>query len=127
MTEEHPLRGEIWLTDLNPIPGQPYDVPGEINKQRPALIVSADFVNKSKSGLAFVLPITRTFRSIPAHITIKPNEGGIKEVSYIMCDQIRAISRTRLLERWGRVTASTMSKVSESLLLLQGLIRMPTE
>jgi mRNA interferase MazF len=120
--EVFPLRGEIWLTDLNPIPGQSHDVPGEINKQRPALVVSADFVNRSRGGLALVLPITRTFRSIPAHIIINPNEGGIKEVSYIMCDQIRAISRTRLLERWGRVTKPTMSKVAQSLLVIQGLI-----
>ena len=111
-----PMRGEIWPADLNPTRGH------EQAGRRPVLVVSADTYNRGLSGLVFVLPLTRTNRRIPIHVEIRPPEGGVREISYILTDGIRSISRERLGESaWGRVSPETMRKVAEMLRVLMEL------
>jgi mRNA interferase MazF len=106
------LRGEIWLADFAPVRGH------EQGGKRPALIVSADPFNRGRSGLVIVLPVTGTDRGIPSHARIDPPEGGLTKVSYILCDQIRTLSRDRLERRTGAATATTMKEVEDRLRLL---------
>ncbi len=87
-------------------------------KERPALIVSADFVNRSASDVVIVLPLTSTLRSIRSHVVIAPPEGGVTEVSSIQCEQIRAISAHRLRDYLGEASEETMSQVEHTLKLL---------
>src|SRR5438128_11466126 len=49
-----PIRGEVWLIDLNPVRGH------EQAGRRPALVVSDDLFNQGPAGLVIVLPITST-------------------------------------------------------------------
>lgn len=109
-------RQEVWLINLNP-PGKGREIHGH----RPAVVVSADDFNNSPADLIMVLPITTTPRAIPAHIKIEPPEGGIKKVSFIKCDQIRTISKNRLIKKWGRVEDKTMVKVEDVLKILLSL------
>lgn len=111
-----PSRGEIWLADLDPTRGH------EQMGWRPVLIVSANLFNYGPAGLVFVLPLTRTFRSIPLHVLIEPPEGGLRERSYILCDALRSISKERLHgQPWGRVSANTMQHVEDRLRMLMSL------
>lgn len=111
-----PARGEIWLADLNPTRGH------EQAGRRPVLVVSADAYNRGPSGLVFVLPLTRTNRRIPIHVEIRPPDGGVRDVSYVLTDGIRSISRERLGESaWGRVSPETMRQVAEMLRVLMEL------
>ncbi|HQY92218.1 type II toxin-antitoxin system PemK/MazF family toxin [Caldilinea sp.] len=108
-----PLRGQIWLIDLNPIRGH------EQAGTRPALVVSNDTFNQGPAGLVFILPLTRTDRRIPAHIPVDPPEGGVKTRSYVLCDAIRSISKDRFVgSAWGTVSAETMQQVEEMLRIL---------
>lgn len=77
MAEKHPVRGEIWFVDLNPARGH------EQVGKRPALIVSVDLFNSGPAGLIVVLPITIKEKGIPFHVEIYPQEGGLKEKSFI--------------------------------------------
>jgi len=95
MTE--PLRGEIWLADLDPTRGH------EQAGKRPVLVISADIYNSGPAGLVVVLPLTKTDRGIPLHLQIAPPEGGLKASSSILCDSIRSISKNRLTKRFGAV------------------------
>lgn len=108
-----PARGEIWLADLKPTQGH------EQAGRRPVLIVSATAFSQGPAGLVMVLPLTRTDRGIPAHVAVDPPEGGLTARSFILCDAIRSISRSRLgPSAWGVVSAKTMAQVAEYLRLL---------
>ena len=56
MGQPKPLRGEIWMVDLNPKKGR------EQKGVRPCLIVSTDALNRSEFGTAVICPITTTER-----------------------------------------------------------------
>ena len=108
-----PARGEIWLANLNPTQGH------EQTGRRPVLIISTTRFSQGPAGLVIVLPITSTDRNIPAHILVEPPEGGLSNRSFILCDAIRSISRSRLGARaWGTVGSGTMDRVEEYLRLL---------
>ncbi len=110
-----PARGEIWLVDLNPTRGH------EQSGKRPALVISVDLFNSGPAELVVVLPITTRDKKIPLHVRINPPEGGVKETSFIKCEDIRSISTERLLARLGEVSQDTISEVEDRVKILLGL------
>lgn len=115
MTVLKPLRGEIWLVDLNPVRGR------EQAGKRPSLVVSVDLFNQGPSGLAVVLPITSKNKKIPFHVEVNPPEGGLREQSFIKCEDVRSISLERFSEKWGILEPTTMTMVEERLRILFSL------
>jgi len=109
------VRGEIWLTDLNPVKGH------EQAGKRPCLIISVDLFNRGASGLVVVLPITSKDKGIPFHVELNPPEGGLKISSFIKCEDVRSISVERLEKRWGAVSLETLAAVEDRLRILMGL------
>lgn len=107
-----PLRGEVWLVDLDPTRGR------EQAGKRPVLVVSANGFNKSPADLVVVLPMTSKDESIPWHVPLPPPEGGTKTQSFIMCEAVRSISHDRLVQRWGAVTPATLDEVEDRLRIL---------
>lgn len=110
-----PSRSEIWRVNLDPPRGH------EQAGVRPALIISVDAFNHGPAELVTVLPITTRDRKIPLHTSIKPPEGGVKQRSFVLCDQTRTISRERLVSKLGSVTNSTMAKIEDNLRILLSL------
>ena len=48
--------------------------------------------------------------------------AGLKTPSVILCDQLRAISRDRLVNNaWGAITATTLAAVENAVRVLLGL------
>lgn len=112
---QKPSRSEVWTVNLNPVRGH------EQRGHRPALVISVDEFNHGPADLVTVVPLTGTDRGIPFHTRIEPPEGGITKTSYILSDQTRTISRSRLENRLGSVNAGTMKKVEDNLKILLGL------
>jgi len=110
-----PERGEIWLADLNPVRGH------EQAGRRPVLVVSVRPFNGSKAGLVVAIPLTSTLRTIPWHVIVQAPEGGLANPSALLCEAVRSISKDRLLNRWGSVSAETMEKVEDRMRMLLGL------
>jgi len=110
-----PARGEIWLADLNPVRGR------EQAGMRPCLVISVDPFNQSPAGLAIVIPMTTRARNIRTHVPITPPEGGVREVSFVKCEDVRSVSTERLVTRWGLVTLATISAIEDRLRILMGL------
>lgn len=110
-----PLRGEVWVVDLSPVRGR------EQAGRRPALVVSVDMFNRGPAELVVVLPITTKEKGVPLHVRIDPPEGGVKETSFIKCEDIRSISTQRLTVRLGIVSARTMALVEDRVRVLLGL------
>lgn len=115
MVQRQPSRGEIWFVDLNPVRGH------EQAGKRPALVVSVDLFNSGPAGLVVVLPITTKDKGIPFHMEIYPPEGGLPEKSFIKCEDIRSISKERLLSLAGAVSLLTMAAVEDRIRILLNL------
>ena len=112
MMQPQPSRGEIWLVDLNPTRGH------EQAGARPGLVVSVDLFNHGPAGLAVVLPLTTRDRGIPLHVRLEPTEGGVRQLSFIKCEDVRSVASERLMEHWGTVSQDTLLAVGDRLRIL---------
>ena len=108
-----PDRGEVWYVNLDPVKGR------EQGMTRPAVIVSNDLFNHGPSELATVVSVTTSVRPMRMRIRIDPPEGGLTEPSDILVDQVRTISRERLVgSAVGRVSPQTMKEIEDRLRIL---------
>lgn len=106
-------RGEIYDARLDPIEGS------EQAGVRPVIIVSRDAINAS-SSLVVVVPCTtyRPERRIyPSQITISASEGGLDSVSVALGEQVRALSKSRLLRLRGILSSATLKRLDQALLI----------
>lgn len=98
--------------DLNPIRGH------EQAGLRPGLVVSTDGFNHGPAGLVIVVPLTTRDRGILLHVLVSPPEGGLRERSFVKCDNIRSVAKERLVKRLGCVSARTMASVEDQMRIL---------
>ncbi len=110
-----PSRGEVWLVNLDPTQGR------EQAGSRPALIVSVDRFNHGAADLVIACPITSKAKGIPTHVQINPPEGGLNLRSFVKCEDVRSISKARLLTRFGAISGKTMTEVEDRLAILLGI------
>ncbi len=107
-----PLRGDIWLIDF----GQP--IGREQAGQRPAVVISADWLNESRAGVHIVVPCTSTRRELNSHVEIDEPGSGLTTVSYAKCEDIKSISERRLVTRVGSVGPEVLFDISRRVQLL---------
>lgn len=77
--------------------------------------------NQGSAGIAVVLPVISRSKGIPFHVKVDPPEAGLKQTSFVKCEEMRCVSNDRLLKRWGIVKADTMSAVKDRLRILLDL------
>jgi len=92
--------------------------PGRGSEQRgkrPALVLQNDSGNQHPQySNTIVLAMSTKGRPIPFHIPITPGpQNGLREVTYVKCEQILTLSKTRLLgaQALGRLTPAEIRKV----------------
>lgn len=109
------LQWELYLADLEPAVGR--EQGGE---SRPVLIVSNDGFNKS-FDVVTVLPLTKTEKKTrnvyQFEVVLAAAEAGNPVESIIMPQQIRTISKTRLLSRLGLLKNSDLRRQIEDRIL----------
>ena len=98
-------RGEVWMIDLDPTKGR------EQAKKRPCRIISSNRFNQTPAELVIAIPITSKKKNIPLHVSVQPPYGGLKVISYLMCEQIRSISIERLDNYLGKIDEDTLIEV----------------
>lgn len=108
-------RGELWLVDF----GEP--IGHEQGYRRPAMVISANQLNRSRAELAVVLPITTTRRRLPSHIEIEPGESGLSHTSYAKAEDIKSVSTQRLIRHLGAVSTDRLNRAEHALRLLLDL------
>ena len=108
-------RGEVWLVDF----GDP--VGREQSGRRPAVVVSADALNKSRAGVVVVVPITTAYRGLPSHVEIDRGASGLDEVSYAKCEDVKSVSEQRLVGRLGTAGEEAMFQAARALRFLLDL------
>lgn len=115
MASSEPRRGEIWLTSLGAARK------GEPGKNRPAVVVSAnDIATGVKDELIVVIPLSSSRATSPLRPEVSPEEG-IERDSVVVTRAIRAVARSRLLRRLGRLEDDTLGEVEMALSLVLGL------
>ncbi len=104
--EIQPLQGDVWLFDPDPTKGN------EIGKKiRQCLVISNNEWNKIRSGLVIVVPLTSVKKGISTHVQIDPPEGGLSVESFAVCEQVRSISKERLIKKTGSVSRQILQEV----------------
>lgn len=98
-------RGEIWWVDFEPTRGS------EIKKRRPALIVTDNALNRIRRTVV-VIPLSSSPNPQPPIVVSVPS-AGVNSVA--VCDQIRAVDKTRLSEKIGMLKESEMRTIEKSL------------
>lgn len=112
MRRPEPSRGDVWLVDLNPTKGH------ERSGVGPGLVISTDVFNHGPAGLVVLLPLTTRDRGVPLHVRIDPPEGGLRERSFVKCDDVRSVDKERLVSRWGTVSSTTVEVVEDRIRIL---------
>lgn len=99
-------RGDVWYINNNR--GQKGN---EIKKDRPAIVVSADFLNKRSGDVVVVFLTSRPKKEMSTHVTIRTT-GRVSEA---LCEQPTTISVERLNKRIGSVTDREMQQIDIAL------------
>jgi mRNA interferase MazF len=105
------LRGDIYRVRPDPIEGS------EQAGARPAVIVSRDAINRH-SPVVVISPLTSVVnvqRSYPSDVLVRAPEGGLKDDSVVLTLQVRAVAKTRLGERLGKLESTTMQAVAQAM------------
>ena len=68
-----------------------------------------------------VLPITTKRKNILTHVPVPKGEAGLTEDSYIMCEDIRAVSKDRLQSYRGNLKYPYIELVQLLVRVLSGL------
>jgi len=109
-------QGEIWRISLDPTIG------AEINKSRPAIIISADVLGKLP--LKIIAPITdwkEQYCNYPWMVKITPTEQNcLAKVSAIDCFQVRSVSVERFISLIGFVETEIITQIQEAVIKVIG-------
>jgi mRNA interferase MazF len=104
-------RGDVYWLAFDPSVG------GEIQKTRPAVIVSNDAANQALNRLLVVPLSSQTSRVYPGEALIQLNG----ETRKAMADQLTTASKQRFRSRLGQVSAQDMARIEQVILLQLGM------
>jgi mRNA interferase MazF len=100
-----PRRGEIWWVDFDPSQGS------EIRKSRPAVVVTADGLNRGRRTVV-VVPLSTGPRA-QQPIVVEMTSAGNRSVA--ICDQLRAVDKKRLTRQHGLISAADMQALEAAI------------
>ena len=102
-------RGDIYLVQLDPVVGS------EVGKTRPAVVLQNDLANRSSPTVTLIPISSKADRVFPFQVRIPAGEGGLDRDSKVLCEQIRTVARTRLLQYLGHLPPERLAEVRAAL------------
>lgn len=110
-------RGEVYRACLGPTENS------EQAGVRPVVIVSRDAINRA-SPVVIVVPCTtwqEGRRLYPSQVPLHAPDGGLRADSVALAEQVRAISKSRLTDRWGMLAADSLRRLERALAIAMDL------
>lgn len=103
MVKQEVQRFDIWLVQLDPTQGS------EIKKTRPCIVISPNEMSSLKT--AIVAPMTSKGFNFPTRIqcTFQGKQG------LVLLDQMRAVDKSRLIQKLGVISKNAQIKVIKCL------------
>jgi mRNA interferase MazF len=101
----YPKRGEVWWVDFDPSRGS------EIRKSRPAVVITADALNRGRRTV-IVVPLSTGPQPRPPIVVAVPSVG---DRSVAVCDQMRAVDKSRLSRCEGQLATSDLAAIEGAL------------
>ena len=104
----HPKRGEVYLVQLD--------------KPRPALILSVDALNKFARDVCVVAVTSVEHKKFSVRVSIKRGEGNLNVHSWAKCDQVTTLEKSLLrYPPLGTLSTSTLRQIEEQVRVCLGL------
>lgn len=109
-------RGEVWWVDL----GQQKNDHEQAGR-RPAVILQTDEL--SPLSTVVVVPLTTQTKGAgsPNKVFIPAREAGQDHDSVVLCHQVRALDRRKLLNKIGDLPAERMSEIELAIIFVLGI------
>ena len=99
-----PRRGEVYLVRLD--------------KDRPALVISADALNRYALDVCVVPMTTVELAKFSLRVEVKPAEAGLSRPSSAKCDHVTTLEKDLLLyPPLGRLTDATLKTIEQGIKL----------
>lgn len=86
---------------------------------RPVVIVSRNAIN-DHLPIVVCVPCTtlrQGRRLYPSQVPLRAPEAGLRVDSVALCEQVRAVAKSRLRRQWGTLSAGSLSAVDHALLV----------
>jgi mRNA interferase MazF len=104
-------RGDVYDARLDPVEGS------EQAGTRPVIVVSRDAINANLS-IVVVVPCTTyrpSTRLYPSRVLISTPDGGLTVDSVALCEQVRTVTKGRLLRQRGTLSSRSIAAVDRAL------------
>jgi mRNA interferase MazF len=98
-------RGDIWWASLDPAQGS------EIRKTRPAVIITANALNRARRTVV-VIPLSTGPEPRPPIVVSTPSAGPNSVAAW---DQLRAVDKHRLTRISGRLSMADLRTIEEGI------------
>lgn len=109
-------RGDIYLTEPDPVI---YPEPGTVSA---VLIIQNDIANQyAATTIVAAITSQASTARLPTRIKLNQPAFGLTKESVILLEHIRTVDKSLLRERVGSIDEETMQKVSQALMISQGI------
>lgn len=105
----YPKRGEIYLANLD--------------KPRPAIILSADQLNRHSLDVCVVPMTMKQHARFVLRVPLKRGEGGLDSDCWAKCDQVTTLEKTSLRPRpLGALSTAKLQEIEQQVKFALGLL-----
>lgn len=105
------MQYDIWLANLNPSKGT------EPGKVRPVVIIQTDLLNDVHPTVV-ICPVTTQVQPDAELLRVHLSPSQLDQPSDIMVDQIRAIDKTRLIKKVGKLKKEQAKMLKRNIKIL---------
>src|SRR5206468_2219419 len=107
-------QGEVYWLDLGHTAGSS---PAE---RHPCVVVQSDLFNQSRIATTIVCLITSNLSRglAPGNVVLKKGDANLRKASVVNVSQVATVNKSELVERIGRLPASTIEAIRRGLHLL---------